>query len=109
MTLILTVLAPVVNIRRGPNDTGGFIRQATVGEQFDAVQIIPGQKPPEQWAKITLPDKQDITAYICVALPSGKSLCQVSAVQQLSYADGFKDGVEHVLRWVSSERAKLGD
>jgi hypothetical protein len=109
MTQKLTVLAPVVNIRRGPNDSGAFIKKAAVGEQFDVLQLIPGQRPPEQWAKIILPDKRDVAAYICVTLPSGNPLCDVSAAQERSYADGFKAGVEHVLRWVSTERAKLGD
>ena len=109
--LKLTVLAPVVNIRRGIGNAAGILRQARIGDQFDAVQVIDTPKSVEQWAKIILPDQLNADAYVCIKLPSGSALCQVSAVPNPpkgTYADGFRDGVEHVLRWVSAERAKLG-
>jgi len=113
MTLKLTVLAPVVNIRRGiGNAAGGILRQARIGEQFDAVQVIDTPKSVEQWAKVILPDQLNADAYVCIKLPNGSALCQVSAVPtqvgDAKYQEGFRDGVEHVLRWVSAERAKLG-
>jgi hypothetical protein len=113
MTSKLTVTNPVLNIRRGPNDSAAFIKQAKVGEQYDVLQIIDGPRPPEQWAKVLLPDQQNINAYMCVTLPSGRPVSKVSSLpaqpgESADFQRGFREGVEHVLRWLSAERAKLG-
>jgi len=114
MTQKLTVLSPIVKIRRGPNTVGAVVREAKNGQQYDVIQMIPGQRAPEAWAKITLPDARDIDAYICVVMNTGTRLCVVEEVAGAGndadlYTKGFRDGVEHVLRMVSAERAKLGD
>lgn len=76
-TLKLTVLAPLVNIRRGVNNNAGRIGEAKTGQQFDVIQVI-DLKTPEQWAKVFLPEQQNGNAYICVTLPTGVKLCDVS-------------------------------
>lgn len=109
MTQKLTVLSPVVKIRRGPNTAGAVLLEAKVGQQYEVLQLIPGPKAPEQWAKIELPNIANIDAYICVTMATGTRLCAVEdAAPQGTYADGFRDGVEHVLRMIAAERAKLG-
>jgi hypothetical protein len=105
----LTVLSPVVKIRRGPNTVGAVLREAKNGQQYDVQQFIPAPRPPEEWAKITLPDAPGIDAYICVTMATGTRLCAVEEAEtQGTYADGFRAGVEHVLRMIATERAKLG-
>jgi len=109
MTQKLTVLSPVVKIRRGPNAAGAKLREAKNGQQYEILQLIPGPKAPEQWAKIVLPDMQNVDAYICTVMATGTRLCAVEdAAPQVTYADGFRDGVEHVLRMIAAERAKFG-
>lgn len=111
MTQKLTVLSPIVKIRRGPNTVGAVLRQAKNGQQYDVLQIIPGPRAPEEWAKIILPDDQNTDAYICVTMATGTRLCAVEeqpAQSAGTYVDGFRDGVEHVLRIIAAERAKLG-
>ena len=110
--MLLTVLAPKVKIRRGPGISAGILRDAIIGQQFKASQVIDSPKSPEQWAKIVLEDQQQINAYICARLPSGEVLCEVSNApagpgDSADFQRGFRAGVEHVLRWVSAERAKL--
>jgi hypothetical protein len=105
----LTVLAPVVNLRRGPNDSAGFLGQAHVGEQFEVEELLSIGKI-EQWARVRLPEREDLTVYLCVKLPSGKALCQVQeqpAQDVDAYRRGQRDMLERILRWLAEQRALL--
>jgi hypothetical protein len=92
--LTLTVTNPVVKIRRGPSTGAGVIKEAKVGETFDVIQLLddPNGRTPEQWAKIILPQQQDVNAYICVRLPSGNYLCNVTNVPEKPQGDDYKRG-----------------
>ena len=108
MALILTVLSPTINLRRGPNDGASIIRQAKVGEQFDVVQVLDTGSV-EQWARITLPDQKQEMAYACVRLPSGKQLSNVSNVRDNpgdsgdEYKRGKREAVEKLMRHLQQE------
>jgi hypothetical protein len=110
-TLKLTVLKPVVNIRRGTSSGASFIRDAKIGQQFDVIQVI-DLKSPEKWAKIILDDDVSVDAYVCVTLPSGKDNCQVSAVPMPpqsdgQFMDGMRKGLDRAIAVLQAERAKL--
>jgi hypothetical protein len=112
--LTLTVVRPVVKIRRGPSTAGGIIKDAKIGETYDVIQLLddPDRKSPEQWAKIVLPEQQNINAYICVRLPSGSYLCNVENVPDKPKGDdynrGFMDGrremVNRMIDFLKSEQ-----
>ena len=111
-SLILTITAQIANVRRGPSISTAIIREAKSGQQFDVVTLV-DIGAHEQWAKVILPDSKDVHAYICTCLPNGRPQGSVSSKPVTSgnaadYSKGFADGVDHVLRWVASERAKLG-
>jgi hypothetical protein len=110
--MIVTILRPVVKIRRGPGTGAGIIKAAKIGEQYRCLQVI-DLKGREQWARIVLPSDETQNAYICARMASGTPLCEVSVASAPGNTDdykrGYRDGVEHVLAWVSAERAKLGD
>ncbi|PKN93002.1 MAG: hypothetical protein CVU44_11260 [Chloroflexi bacterium HGW-Chloroflexi-6] len=109
--LILTVVAPEVNIRRGPTGSAGMIQRAPAGTQFKVINVV-DLKAPEQWAKVRLDDAQDVDAYVCVKMPSGKALCKVQASPSKAsdgeYLRGYRDGIDKVLQLIAAERAKLG-
>ena len=111
MSLILTVLNPTINLRRGPNDGASIIRQAKVGEQFDVVQVLDTGSV-EQWARITLPDQKQEMAYACVRLPSGKQLSNVSNVSASQTSDeywrGQREALEKAIRFMENELQLLG-
>ncbi|HAE59354.1 MAG TPA: hypothetical protein DCG54_07570 [Anaerolineae bacterium] len=99
MTLMLTVSKPIVKIRRGPNAGAAVLDDAKNGQEFEVIRLLddPGQKTTEQWAKIIHPQKRDQDAYICVRLPTGTYLCNVSnngapPSDTNDYNRGFMDG-----------------
>jgi hypothetical protein len=98
MSLILTVTNPSANIRRGPTISASRFAEAKIGNQFEVIQLI-DLKPPEQWAKIILPEHRDVDAYICVTMPTGAKLCQVSNVPtppNAEYQRGWNDCLDAV-------------
>lgn len=111
--LKLTITKPTVNVRRAPNASAAFVRDAKEGEVFEVVHLLddPTGKTPEQWAKVILPDKQNVDAYICVRLPSGAHLGTVSnsgpSTNIDDYNRGFMDGrqdqVRRMIEFLQSE------
>lgn len=109
MTLILTVISPVVNVRRGPAESAGVIVKANTGDQFEVVQVL-DQGPVEQWARVVLPGQENVKAYICIKLASGKTLCNIGNTTPAPSADEYKRGKREVLErlraYIESELEK---
>ena len=86
--LTLTVISPTVNIRSGPSDAASIIGKATVGQQYEVINIIDSGKSREQWARI-VHDKHE-QAYLCIRTASGSGLCQVANAPQNTNAEFIK-------------------
>ena len=110
MTLTLTVISPVVNIRRGPSESAGVIVKANTGDQFDVVQVL-DKGTVEQWARIVLPEQENVMAYACIKLPNGKALCNIGNTAPAPNADEYKRGkreaLEHLRALIESELEKI--
>jgi hypothetical protein len=76
--LIVTIKGNTVNVRRGPTDGAGIIGRATVGQQFECIQVLDTPNSKEQWARIEYPNYPD--AYVCIRMANGSILAQVSVV-----------------------------
>lgn len=100
--LTLTVISPTVNIRSGPSDAAAILGKATVGNQFQVLNVIDSEKTREQWARI-MHDKHK-QAYICIRAVSGSTLAQVANAPQPVNAEFVKgwnaclDALEQVAR-----------
>jgi len=92
--LKLTIVKATVNVRRAPNAKAALVRDAKAGEVFEVIRLLddPTSKTTEQWAKVILPDKQDVDAYICVRLPSGAHLGTVSNSGQVTNSEDYDRG-----------------
>lgn len=111
MSLILTVLSPTINLRRGPNNGASVIRKVKVGEQFEVIQVL-DTGAVEQWARIVLPEQKNEPVYACVRLPSGKQLSNVSNVSASQTSDEYRRGqreaLEKAIRFMENELLLLG-
>lgn len=100
--LTLTVISPTVNIRSGPSDAASIIGKATVGQQYEVINIIDSGKSREQWARI-VHDKHE-QAYLCIRTANGSVLCQLVNAPQTSSPEFIKgwnaclDAFEQVVR-----------
>lgn len=87
--LTVTIKATTVNIRRGPSNGAGIAGKATVGQQFEVVQLLDTPDSKEQWARIEHPEIDQ--AYVCTRMASGQVLAQVGMAQE-QVSDEFKRG-----------------
>jgi hypothetical protein len=88
--LKLTVQKPTINIRRGPNTSAGIVGKATVGQQFDVIQILDTPGSREQWVRVDMLSVAD--AYICSRLADGTVMCSTGMIPTEDHSADYVRG-----------------